>query len=148
MQATKGINFDDINYEKSFKTTQVYAQSKLANILHAKELARKLENSGISVHVLHPGVIMTELSRHFEKWIPSFINFLTLPIARFIFKTPFHGAQTTLFCVLDDSLEGQSGKYYADCGEAKTSGKYAQDAEYAKKFWRFSEELISNKKTQ
>ena len=54
--AEKGINFEDINFENSpFRTMQVYAQSKLANILHAKELARRLEDTGISVFCLHPG---------------------------------------------------------------------------------------------
>ena len=53
--AKDGINFDDIHFEKSWNSMQVYAQSKLANILHAKELAKRLENTGISVYVLHPG---------------------------------------------------------------------------------------------
>ena len=54
--ATNGISFDDINFENSFNSTQVYAQSKLANVLHAKELAKRLENTGISVYSLHPGI--------------------------------------------------------------------------------------------
>ena len=53
--APNGINWDDIHNEKNYDPKEVYGQSKLANILHAKELARKLENTGISVYVLHPG---------------------------------------------------------------------------------------------
>ena len=53
--ATNGISFDDINFENNFNSAQVYAQSKLANVLHAKELAKRLENTGISVYSLHPG---------------------------------------------------------------------------------------------
>ena len=53
--ARRGISFDDINFEKNFNTLNVYGESKLANILHCKELSRRLENTGISVYSLHPG---------------------------------------------------------------------------------------------
>jgi NAD(P)-dependent dehydrogenase (short-subunit alcohol dehydrogenase family) len=49
------MNFDDLNAERSFFGWRAYSQSKLANILHAKELANRLENTGISVYALHPG---------------------------------------------------------------------------------------------
>ena len=54
--AKDGINFDDIHFENgNWDRMQSYCISKLANILHAKELAKRLENTGISVYVLHPG---------------------------------------------------------------------------------------------
>ena len=52
-EAKNGISFDDINFEKSFKTMEVYGQSKLANILHAKELAKRLEGSVSWVMAIH-----------------------------------------------------------------------------------------------
>ena len=51
-----GMNWDDLNWERRFSSWPAYSQSKLANILHAKELAHRLENTGISVYVLHPGM--------------------------------------------------------------------------------------------
>ena len=59
--ANNGINFDDIHCENNYNSMKVYGMSKLANILHAKELAKKLENTGISVYVLHPGKPMNYL---------------------------------------------------------------------------------------
>jgi WW domain-containing oxidoreductase len=53
--ARNGISFDDINFDQNFSSMQAYGQSKLANIMHAKELAKRLENTGISVYSLHPG---------------------------------------------------------------------------------------------
>ncbi len=53
--ARNGMNFDDLMTEKNYDPMVAYAQSKLANILHAKELAKRLENTGISVYALHPG---------------------------------------------------------------------------------------------
>ena len=49
------MKWDDLNSEKRFVPWLAYSQTKLANILHAKELAHRLENTGISVYVLHPG---------------------------------------------------------------------------------------------
>jgi NAD(P)-dependent dehydrogenase (short-subunit alcohol dehydrogenase family) len=49
------MKWDDLNAERRFFGWQAYSMSKLANILHAKELAHRLENTGISVYVLHPG---------------------------------------------------------------------------------------------
>ena len=60
----KGINFDDINSEKSYNTMKAYGQSKLANILFTRSLARQLEGTTVTTNSLHPGVIRTELTRH------------------------------------------------------------------------------------
>ena len=61
---TKGINFDDINSEKSYSAWTAYGQSKLANILFTRSLARRLEGTTVTTTSLHPGTIRTELARH------------------------------------------------------------------------------------
>ena len=144
--AKNGISFNDISFEKSFKTVEVYGQSKLANILHAKELSRRLEGSGISVYVLHPGVISTELGRHISDLVPTLLKPIFIPfmvLLSFFIKTPFHGAQTTLYCTLEDSIEKDSGKYYADCKETKTLTQHAEDMDAAKKLWNLSEKMVN-----
>ena len=60
----------------------------------------------------------------------------------FLIKTPFHGAQTTLYCTLEDSIEEHSGNYYSDCAIAKTSTKHAEDMDAAQKLWNLSETLV------
>ncbi len=55
--APKGINFDDLNHDESYESWNVYGHSKLANILHAKELARRLAGTNIRVYSLHPGTM-------------------------------------------------------------------------------------------
>ena len=62
-----GIKFDDINSEKSYNPSEAYAQSKLANILFTRALAKRLEETSVTVNCLHPGVIRTELGRHMMK---------------------------------------------------------------------------------
>ncbi|KAM7543034.1 hypothetical protein Aperf_G00000008065 [Anoplocephala perfoliata] len=91
---------------------QLYARSKLANSMYAQYLSRKLEADGIQTASVHPGVVRTEISR--DDWlIWASINGLLRPFT----KTPWEGAQTTLYTALTPQLN--SGAYYADCAEAK-----------------------------
>merc|ERR1719322_175634 len=136
------IRFDDLNWNTkgSYSAMRAYQQSKLANIMHGAALARRLENTGITVYSLHPGVINTELTRHFENSYPILFRILG-PIYQNVIKTPFHGAQTTLYCCLDDKLSSQSGKYYSDCAE-KRPIRPALVKEDQEKLWKISAELV------
>ncbi len=132
--------WDDLNWEnREYSSLESYKQSKLANILHAKELARRVEADGISVYVLHPGVIKTELSRYMlDTWYGRGI---VKPAMGLVLKTPRQGAQTTLYCCLEESIAKESGKYYSDCKEASTLDK-ANNVEDQKKLWQISERLV------
>ncbi|XP_048376480.1 retinol dehydrogenase 11 isoform X2 [Stegostoma tigrinum] len=101
------INFDDLNSEKSYNSVKAYAQSKLANIMFTRELARKLEGTGVSVFSLHPGVVQTELARHLNPVVR-----LGLTMLRPFTKSPSHGAETTIFCAVAEGLEEETGQYF------------------------------------
>ncbi len=118
----------------------VYGHSKLANILHAKELARRLENTGISAYSLHPGAIATDLSRNMADSYAC-IRCCVKPCFESIAMTPYHGAQTTLYCALEDKIEHESGLYYSDC-DKKTPSVQAQDMDAARRLWQVSEKLV------
>ena len=61
------MDFDDINWEqRPYNRLTAYEQSKLANVLFTRELAKRLEGTGVTTYSLHPGVVMTELGRHLE----------------------------------------------------------------------------------
>ncbi|GJW42564.1 short-chain dehydrogenase TIC 32, chloroplastic-like protein [Tanacetum coccineum] len=124
-----GIMFDKLNDEKCYNSFYAYGQSKLATILHAKELARRLKEEGadITVNALHPGVITTNLARH--------SNFLTCNIV---------GASTTCFLALNPKAKEFSGEYFMDNNVATVSG-YAKEAELAKKLWECGMELTASK---
>ena len=68
----KGINFDDLNSEKEYNSWGAYQQSKLANVLFTRSLAERLKGTNTTVNCLHPGVIWTELGRHWEKTLSLF----------------------------------------------------------------------------
>jgi hypothetical protein len=61
----------------------------------------KDENANISVYAIHPGVVITDLFRH---WMDYSIIRMLMPIAKPFMKTAWHGAQTALYCLLDDSI--------------------------------------------
>ncbi|KAL8572049.1 hypothetical protein ACOMHN_026675 [Nucella lapillus] len=105
------INFDDLNSEKSYSYVRAYQQSELANILFTRELAKRLQNFGVTVNVLHPGTVNTELLRY-SRFNSSVSRAVLAPVLWCLIKTPIQGAQTSLYCALSAELEGVSGKYF------------------------------------
>ncbi|XP_076827964.1 retinol dehydrogenase 12, like isoform X2 [Brachyhypopomus gauderio] len=102
------INLDDINSEKSYDKSKAYSQSKLANVLFTRSLAKKLQGSGVSVYALHPGVVQTELWRHLSR-VQQAVMWMAKPFT----KTSVQGAQTTIYCAVAPELEKETGKYYS-----------------------------------
>lgn len=136
------INFDDINFEKTpYNAITAYGQSKLANVLFTRELARKGEGSGVNAYSLHPGVINTELGRHLKDTYGACAGYMLMCFAPLL-KTPEAGAQTSIFCCVDESIAEDNGKYYSDCRE-KTAAAAGRSDEDAKKLWEISEKLTN-----
>ncbi|KAJ8413479.1 hypothetical protein AAFF_G00094750 [Aldrovandia affinis] len=130
------IRLDDINSEKSYDTMKAYGQSKLANILSTRSLAKRLQGSGVTVYSLHPGVVQSELWRHLS--VPMQV---AVKVFRPFTKTSVQGAQTSLYCALAPELDTESGGYYSDCAPARCS-RDASDDEMAQKLWELSCEML------
>ncbi|KAL2543655.1 NAD(P)-binding Rossmann-fold superfamily protein [Forsythia ovata] len=130
----EGIRFNKINDRSSYYSLLAYGQSKLANILHAKELARRLKEGGVDItaNSLHPGAIATNLLRHH-----SFIEGVASWIGKYVLKNIPQGAATTCYVALHPQVKGVSGEYFVDSNIGKPSS-LASDAELAKKLWEFS----------
>ncbi|KAK0145937.1 Retinol dehydrogenase 11 [Merluccius polli] len=106
------IHFKDLHFEQTtYDPLLSYQQSKLANILFTRELARRTKGTGVSCFCLHPGVVRTELGRYVETRWPLASTLLSLP-AWLLMKSPWQGAQTTLHCCLSPGLEACSGCYF------------------------------------
>ncbi|XP_076615215.1 retinol dehydrogenase 13-like [Chaetodon auriga] len=134
------IHFDDINLDKDYDGQVSYSQTKLANVLFGRELAARLRGTGVNVYSLHPGVIRTELPRHmlasFALWKRVIANLLF-----FLFKNPWEGAQTTIYCAVDESVANSSGLFYSDCAP-KMPAPQALDDAAAKKLWDLSASMV------
>lgn len=139
------INFDDIHSEKSYGPIRAYCASKLANILHGVELAKRLRGKGVSVYTLHPGVISTEITRYYsDSLLLSVIKTVVLsPMYWFFCKTIDEGCATTVYCATAEEVKYVSGKYYRNSGASKPWQR-ARDAGVAKKLWDLSEQITGS----
>lgn len=129
------INFDDIGFERRFSAMKAYRQSKLANILFTKELARRLEGTSITANCLMPGMVRTSLSRN------------SRTINRIFFKmlgtSPEKAARIPIHLASSSEVEEISGKCFAKRGVVNTS-KESNDPVLAKRLWDISMIYVQN----
>jgi NAD(P)-dependent dehydrogenase (short-subunit alcohol dehydrogenase family) len=130
-----GIDFDDIGHRENFRSMRVYGHSKLANILFTRELARRLEGTGVTVNAVHPGAVATGLAQNNGGWARALTGFLGV-----FFKSSEQGAATSLHVATSPELEGVSGRYFAKSRETKISKAAADDAA-AGRLWLLSENM-------
>lgn len=135
-----GIDFDDLAAERSYSPWRAYGQSKLANLLFAKELGRRFSSSGSAktAYAVHPGVIQTNLGRHMN----GAVNFALGLAGPLFLKTIPQGAATQCYCATHPDALAHSGSYFADSNVAKPRAD-AEDPELARKLWERSEEIVA-----
>jgi NAD(P)-dependent dehydrogenase (short-subunit alcohol dehydrogenase family) len=130
----KKLDFDLLRRSTPSRTgLPEYAVSKLCNILFTKELARRLEGSGVGVYTLHPGVVASDAWRQ----IPWPIR----PLIKTFMISVEDGAKTTIYCATSDDV--QSGLYYDD-SKVRRPSRLAEDAELARKLWDLSEQWTAS----
>lgn len=119
-------------FEK-YNSSAAYNQSKLGNVLFAVELAKRLEGTGVTSNVLHPGAVATDIIRDLPWLIRKIIGFM--------FISPEKGAETTIMLASDPALETVTGKYYNQC-ELDDYSPLADDAALREAFWQASAEAV------
>uniref|UniRef100_A0A8C4U6X1 Dehydrogenase/reductase 13 n=1 Tax=Falco tinnunculus TaxID=100819 RepID=A0A8C4U6X1_FALTI len=118
-------------------TFQDYCDSKLANVLHARELATRLQGTQVTCYAVHPGFVNTELFRHMPLWLKPLFQLL----AWLFFLDASEGAQTSLHCATHHGLECFSGRYFANC-RPQEPWPAARDDRLAQALWEASERLV------
>ena len=136
MAPAAGIELDNLSGQRDYAPWKMYGQSKLANILFAKHLATKLDDTARSANAVHPGVIHTNLVRHIDQPEKMLSN-LTL-------KSVAQGAATQVLVATHPELSSVSGEYFADCQVKDTLHEKAEDAELAAELWQRSEQIAAN----
>jgi len=129
------IDFDDLQSERAYKPLRVYCRTKLANVLFTKELARRLQGTGVTANCLHPGVVATKLLAD-AMGMPRTLR----PTTRLIGSSPDKGAKTSIYLASSPEVEGVSGKYFVR-QKAVESSKVSYDENMASQLWRVSAEL-------
>jgi WW domain-containing oxidoreductase len=132
-----GIEFDNLSGARGYVPWQAYGQSKLANILFTKELARRLSN-GRTANTLHPGVIATNLSRS----MPALSRLVLRAAAPLVLKDEAQGAATQVFAATHPSVAGVTGQYFSHCQRAEPE-PIANDPALAARLWQESERIVA-----
>ena len=132
----RGIDTDDLQNEQSFSGMRVYGQSKTCNIHFTRELARRLDGTGISVNALHPGGVRSNLGGG----DPGPLLGALRKVINLFLKSPEEGARTSIYLATDPAVEGKTGGYYVKCRESEPAA-HARDETTAARLWEISEKL-------
>lgn len=138
----EGIRFDDLAYENGYSPWKAYGQSKLANILFARSLAKRFEGSGRVAVATHPGVIATNLGRH----MGALVRVVFGAIGSLFLKTVEQGAATQCYAAVHPDAAAHNGDYLADCNPAPSTAA-AKDEQMADRLWQVSNGLLSEMRT-
>ena len=131
-----GIEFDNLSGQRDYQPWKTYGQSKLANLLTARSLARKLGGNRIA-NALHPGVIQTNLGRHLEDYDGLLDN-----IGRENLKTVGQGAATQVYLAVHPDVADKTGLYWDSC-QIKEPSKPARDEALADRLWAETEKIVA-----
>jgi NAD(P)-dependent dehydrogenase (short-subunit alcohol dehydrogenase family) len=133
------INFDDLMAEKKYAEMGAYSQAKLANVLFASELARRLKGTKVTSNSLHPGVVHTKFAQSGGALSGFFYN-----VFGFLMETPAQGARTSIYAASSPEMEGVTGKYLSACKITNPTAE-ARDEAVAKRLWDVSAKLVGLK---
>jgi NAD(P)-dependent dehydrogenase (short-subunit alcohol dehydrogenase family) len=126
-----GIDWEAIRKRtRSFTGMREYSTSKLANVLHAQELARRVDGAGVTTYALHPGTIASDIWRR--------VPWPVRPLMTRRMQSPEQGARTSLYCATSPDVAGETGGYYDDCRRKEPAA--AATAGLAAELWRRSVE--------
>jgi NAD(P)-dependent dehydrogenase (short-subunit alcohol dehydrogenase family) len=129
------LDLDDPNLQHGWDSWRSYANSKLANILFTRELARRLHGTGVTANSAHPGVVRTGFGRDAGPLLR-----LGLTLARPFLLSPERGADTIVYLASSPDVADETGGYYVRRQRREPSAAARDDAA-ARKLWQISEEL-------
>lgn len=141
------VNLDDLNSEEQYKKGKPYNDSKLINLLFAREFHNRYAKDGkLCVYSVHPGMVRTNLGRY-TIFFNKYFKILCFPLVAILYpliitliKSATEGCQTVVYCAVAPELEGESDCYYGNCTKELWS-EPACDMEMARKIWDVSAKL-------
>jgi NAD(P)-dependent dehydrogenase (short-subunit alcohol dehydrogenase family) len=135
-----GIEFDNLGGDHGYEPNKMYGQSKLANALMTLQLAQQLRGTTTTANAVHPGVINTNLGRHFAAWKRAAAGL----IGWTFMKSVEAGAATSCYVATAPALAAVSGHYFEDCNPVvPVAGKHMDDLPLAQQLWDKSAELTA-----
>jgi NAD(P)-dependent dehydrogenase (short-subunit alcohol dehydrogenase family) len=140
--APRGLRFDDLQSERRFRSFAVYGRSKLANAMHAAELARRLQGTGVTVNCVHPGSISSGFGGDGDTRL---LGELVASIGRVVMGTPERGARTPVLLASseDPRFADATGGYFSH-GRRWRPSRAARDEAAARRLWDESARLVAD----
>jgi NAD(P)-dependent dehydrogenase (short-subunit alcohol dehydrogenase family) len=131
------IRFDDLMLERRYTPWAAYCQSKLANVLFTRELARRLEGTSVTTNSVHPGFVRTGFGKN-----DGVLTRLAISLGMLVARSPERGAETLVWLATAPQVAEESGKYWVDRQERRPS-REGRDDGVARRLWEVSEALVS-----
>jgi NAD(P)-dependent dehydrogenase (short-subunit alcohol dehydrogenase family) len=131
------LDFDDLGFERGYSIMRAYSRSKLANVLFAAELARRLAGTGVTSNSVHPGSVDTNIWSGAPWWAKPFIGLLLRPS----FVSAEKGAAAVVRLAVDPALAEVSGEYFEE-GERTPPAPLGRDVALARRLWETSARLV------
>jgi retinol dehydrogenase-14 len=135
------LDFDDLGFARGYALMRAYSRSKLANVLFAAELARRLTGAGVTgvtSNSMHPGSVDTNIWSGAPLWAKPFIQLVLRPL---FFITAEQGAAYVVDLIARPDLAGVTGKYFEE-GQMVNPSALAMDAQLAARLWDVSASLV------
>jgi retinol dehydrogenase-14 len=131
------MDFDDLGFEHGYQIMRAYGRSKLANVLHTRHLAARLEGTGVTVNCLHPGTVATNI------WsgAPWFARPVLAAAKRLFMVSPADGGATLTYLATSPEVEGRSGGYF-EKNRIKEPADLARDHATGERLDEVSRDLV------
>jgi NAD(P)-dependent dehydrogenase (short-subunit alcohol dehydrogenase family) len=129
------LSMQDLQSERRYLAMLAYANSKLANVLFTRELARRLDGSGVTANCLHPGTVHSRFGHSGALWLR-----LGLAIGGGMLRTPESGARTVAYLASSPEVAAETGGYYVNC-KLRRPSRQARDDRRARELWNISARL-------
>jgi retinol dehydrogenase-14 len=129
------IDFDDLHGKKKFSAgfMGAFGASKMMNLMFTYALSRRLEGTGVTANVFHPGLVKSDLTRE----MPAIMNFIFKRIS----NKPDKAARMLCTLAIDKTYENSNGTFIKVDGKEIKSNKYSYDKELQEKLWSISEQF-------
>jgi retinol dehydrogenase-12 len=129
------LRLDDLHLERRYAAMLAYSNSKLANVLFTRELARRLDGTWVTANCVHPGLVATNFVTTENRWLKP-----GMAIGRHLVRSAQSGARPVVYLASSSAVSGQTGGYYVR-RRRRTPSRTARDDEFARRLWDLSAEL-------
>jgi NAD(P)-dependent dehydrogenase (short-subunit alcohol dehydrogenase family) len=138
--ARRGLDFEDLQSERRYRSMDAYSKSKLANVYFTRELARRLDGTGVTVNAMHPGYVRSDFGRGGD--VTGLFG-VGMKLGALFAISPARGARTLVYLASSPEMEGVTGGYFYKCKPGRLS-KAAQDDAAARRLWEMSEAMVAS----